>query len=53
MNAKETRFIGVWITQSFFEKIESYMKKNSFSTKSEFLRYLLREIIKNGGEMKT
>ena len=45
MISKENRFIGCWISAALFKKIEDYMQKNSFESKSELLRTLLREAI--------
>jgi len=45
MEGKGPRFVGCWVSTSLFRAIEDYMKKNSFGSKSELLRSLLRETV--------
>jgi len=50
MNRK-ARFIGAWIEPTLFERIEKHICNQGYSSKSEFLRALLREAIKEKGEL--
>jgi metal-responsive CopG/Arc/MetJ family transcriptional regulator len=39
------RFLGCYVPEPLYEKVESYYRKKGFMSKSEFLRSLLRMLI--------
>jgi len=39
------RFIGAWVSPKFFREIEKFIEKQGYSSKSEFLRNVLRKVL--------
>lgn len=49
MGTKGDLFIGAWISQTFLERIEAFLKEEGYNNKSEFLRIALRHYMKEQG----